>query len=537
MSEVKLNLVDVNTILAGTIHGSVGDACIAALTAAPETIAELEAALARYIKLDSPFASFRTHAEIDATPHDAGLVVIDLAARVVAVESTYSNPGPEGEVRYHNGKHATDIPIRYMLDSEWLFVNSIESYRWSAERRRGELIARTRVDTRAVLYGHPMLEFIIEFQNGLRAKGFALPPQNRESADLVADEIVKAHAAWLTTSRADLGGRAPREVMLEKRHFIDMDMDSRAFQWSMQGEGPPCLPVDSNAYRYGGFGTHEWVVYYDLMRHLFCMSTLGSLLLSSEDVRSVPCAVADGSTADGTSDRIRTGSGSVLVSTSASDTPEPPHTVAVRSVPSAVADGYTQDSHGVSVDALQHAKFTWLESPQPKYDARTPAVIIDNERRRLPLTMTPDQLMIDEDCECCQMLARDAANGEPTFWHLDGCNMEDEFAFSTCLTIQEWEAEQRRYEEWGLASARRDAEQRDWDRQHLEQIMLEDQADADASDHRQFDRDSWQPVELNSHEMAELIQQMKLTHRLRSIRIADEDENFQLPSKPNEPVN
>ena len=96
--------------------------------------------------------------------------------------------------------------------------------------------------------------------------------------------------------------------------------------------------------------------------------------------------------------------------------------------------------------------------------------------------------------------------------------------FSTCLTIQEWEAQQRRYEEWGLESARRDAEQRDWDRQQLE-------LDGD------LQPDSWQPLELESHEMAELIEQMKRTHRLRSIRIADEDEDFQSPLKRNEPVN
>ena len=48
MSEVKLNLIDSKTILVGTIHGSIGDRCIAALSAEPETINELEAALERF---------------------------------------------------------------------------------------------------------------------------------------------------------------------------------------------------------------------------------------------------------------------------------------------------------------------------------------------------------------------------------------------------------------------------------------------------------------------------------------------------------
>ena len=144
MSEVKLNLVDADSIRAGTIHGSVADRCVAALTADPETIAELETALARYIKPNdsSEFAWFSSRNEIDSEPWDAGIVIIDLAARVVAAESTYSQPAPEGVVEYHNGKHGTDVPIRYLLDHSWLFVNSAEAYEWSAARRRFERQAK-----------------------------------------------------------------------------------------------------------------------------------------------------------------------------------------------------------------------------------------------------------------------------------------------------------------------------------------------------------------------------------------------------------
>jgi hypothetical protein len=45
MSEVRLNFIDSQKILLGTIHGSVVAACVAALSAEPETIVELEAAL------------------------------------------------------------------------------------------------------------------------------------------------------------------------------------------------------------------------------------------------------------------------------------------------------------------------------------------------------------------------------------------------------------------------------------------------------------------------------------------------------------
>src|SRR5258705_9585545 len=135
MSEVKLNLVDVERVLYGTIHGSVADSCVAALSAEPETIAELSAALARYIKPRdecSQFASFHSRdciaealPELDSEPWDAGMMVIDLAARIVASESSYSQPGPEGEVFYHDGHALTDVSVLYRVPENWLFVNSV----------------------------------------------------------------------------------------------------------------------------------------------------------------------------------------------------------------------------------------------------------------------------------------------------------------------------------------------------------------------------------------------------------------------------
>ena len=138
MSEVKLNLVDAGNTIVGNAHGSFADRCIAALSAEPETLSELVSALARYNRpLDElgPFAAFQSSSELDPSPWDAGLVVIDLAARIVLSDSTYSAPGPEGEVDYHDGTQATEFSILYLLPYDWLFVNSIEAYLWSRDRR------------------------------------------------------------------------------------------------------------------------------------------------------------------------------------------------------------------------------------------------------------------------------------------------------------------------------------------------------------------------------------------------------------------
>ncbi|MGH7137540.1 MAG: hypothetical protein ACREHD_17480, partial [Pirellulales bacterium] len=52
--------------------------------------------------------------------------------------------------------------------------------------------------------------------------------------------------------------------------------------------------------------------------------------------------------------------------------------------------------------------------------------------------------MIDADCPMCQMMADSLGL---MFWHLDGCNMDDEFAFSYFRTREEWEEQQREFAE------------------------------------------------------------------------------------------
>jgi len=438
MSEVKLNLVDAERVQHGTIHGSVADSCVAALSAEPETIAELEAALARYIKprgADGYFSWFYStqcptnlsltnlgsssqssettndfRAALDTEPWDAGIVVIDLAARIVACESTYSQPGPDGEVFYHDGQALTDIPILYRVPDDWLFVNSLDAYQWSRERRLHERAARPACDFRAILFGRPLLQFIVnaylslpvEIASAVIPSGELATDDDEAVQDLLAKEISTIHARWLLTERDDLRGQSPRDVLLAHQDFIDFDLHTRSLQWSLQNEGPPCLAKDSFTYRFAGFGTHEWVLYYDLVRHL-----LHSLfeLKSTTNV------------------------------------------------------GRDEDLNQL-LATLEQIKTMWLESPQPDLEQRVPAIVIDNERKRLPQAMRPHDMIIDDDCPMCQMF------GDETgplgigvgFWHLDGSHMDDDFAFSFFKTRQEWETENRRHQEFNKEFDRKWAE-------------------------------------------------------------------------------
>ena len=443
MSETKLNLTDAQLTITGTIHGSVADACIASLSAEPETIKELEAALARYQKPSgdiSPFGWFRK-GPIDKEPWDAGIVIIDLAARIVASESTYSRPGPEGEVNYHDGVCATDISIFYRLPDDWLFLGSVDQYEILRESRCLERLSTPPLDARAILYGRPLLEFIVreswlnhrsvtvaecdgsaEVERSLTAHagepalaGTAVArglvcnssapsvgevehqqSNNPDEDDTLRQQISLLHARWLMTPRDDLRGQSPREVLLARQDFIDYDLHTRSMQWSMQGEGPPCLATDSFAYRYAGFGTHEWVIYYDLVRHLLLSALKETGRLGEwETGRNKPEEL------------------------------EP------------------------EIARLEKLKTEWLEQPLEDYDGRIPALLIENERIRLPIAMRGHDMVIDDDCPVCQMMANDAELGmEVGFWHLDGSHMDDDFVFSELRTREEWEARRKEWEEF-----------------------------------------------------------------------------------------
>lgn len=388
MSEVRLLLREAGRDWSGTIHGSSADRAIAALSADPMTRAELEAACARFAKPTPgrPFFANLSSGFCDE-PYDAGIVVIDLAARLVVVDSTYSSPGPAGEVQYHDGKCDRDRWLPYHLAEDWLVTNDHCGWPALAERRR-ERTARPPLDARGVFYGRPLLEFIARETFAAFARwmtGGASPSEENY------DTFKEIHAAWLLTPREDLGGACPRDVALERRSHLSWDLQDQCQRWSLLGNCPPGLDRSSFAFRYGGFGTHELVQYYHLVREL-----LGSCWQRLAE-REKPEAFA-------------------------------------------VADFLTGE-----VPRLESVRDQWFETPDPECHGRTPRSIIDRERARLPEGMSGHDAMVDPDCPCCQMMADMPG---PVFWNLDGSGMDDDFAFDlTHRTREEWESEQRRWEE------------------------------------------------------------------------------------------
>lgn len=441
MSEVRLVVREAGCDWSGTIHGSMADQAIAALSADPVTRDELEAAMARFNRPPESgrmLGWFRPH--LDDEPYDAGLVVIDLVARMVTIDSTYSYAGHKGYVDYHNGQHGTDISLRYHLADDWQIDDDGNQWRHRAEARRRERAARPAIDARAVFYGRPLLEFVAreclaafgrraELAANMRAKWVeeararlakranVAPDQIDDSllteaetmpysyqgddpeAGLYYDALKDIHAAWLLTPREDLGGACPREVALERREHISWDLQDRRDQWSAMDRCPPGLAETSHAFLHGGFGSHELLKYYDLVRELLysCWEQLTELAMSPNPAQRPETLTA----------------GDFL-------TTEVPRLEAVREA--------------------------WLDAPDEDCHRRTPRSIINRERSRIPEAASGREAMVDPDCPCCQMMADMPG---PMFWHLDGCNNDDEFAFDIYYrTREDWDEEQRRQEEF-----------------------------------------------------------------------------------------
>jgi len=450
MSEVKLVIRDANEDRSGIVHGSVADCFIAALSADPVSITELDAAVDRFA-LESPvrghFPHFRHR--LDTEPWDAGLVVIDLAARLVVIDSSYSTPGQKGTVIRNNVENVEggQANLRYRMSDEWMFLRDAMNWEGMARMRRQQRADQPGIDLHEIFYGEPMLRFII---NGCRKQfahrdeiakrvhiewiesrrrwneRYATEPQpDPESLTMhdlahakdrtedieqriYHDTIRDIHADWLMAPCPELNDQLPRAVMLRDHDRLRGDMSDREDQWSALERCPPGISPESHAFQFSGFNTNEIVMYYDYVREV-----------------AWSCW-----------DRLRTMPDNELTALETSQT---------------ALEEFTREE----VNRLRAVGDDWLDAPWDEDPMRTPRGIINLERRRQP---NGGQFHpIDPDCPCCQELAAMPGIG---FWHMDGCNMDDLFAFDYHYdTIEAWEKNQEDYrelsdqmdEEWKLA--------------------------------------------------------------------------------------
>jgi hypothetical protein len=424
MSEMTFAVLDDRRAIRAQRHASFVDVLIPALSDDPETIEELAHAMRRFLAPedeDEPLAGWSA-GDCDE-PCDAGICIVDLAARLIVYQSTYCEFLRRGQVTFdetHGDEDESARWIPYHISDEWLVTDQLDGWRGGSRQRREEQRARAPFDTREVLYGN-VIEFIVDEcfaarggatdsqgrwtppagwqwralpergRRGSLLDGANSPAGTRSPADnqplCVDDAAAEIHARWLMTPRDDLRGQTPRDVLHARHRDLSLHLQDRETQWSRFGQPPPPLWRESIAYRYGGYGAHEIVVYYYLVRHLIheCW-----------------------------------------------DMVQPP-------------PGRTPLTKAAAVERLSAAKQDWLHTPDLEdYRGKTPAYVIECERLRLPWVLSGAEAMVDEDCPLCQMLA----DSGPGFWHLDGCNMDEEFPFALFeATREEWEEKQQHWAE------------------------------------------------------------------------------------------
>ena len=456
MSEMTFTVLDAGRAIHARRHGSFVDVLLPALSDDPETIEELAHAMRRFLAPDDdqdPLAPWMPGDDDQA--FDAGICLVDLAGRLIVYQSSYTEFLRCGQVTYEKvnealGELARWIP--YHISEEWHVTDQVDGWRAESRDRRQTRLAHPPLDTRKVLYDE-VIEFLVDQCFAARGgatdregrwtppEGWqwrALPqraagsPSPRESSGpgetdvaakplFVSDALAEIHARWLMTPRPDLRGQTPREVLQARRDKLAFQLQDRELQWSTFGQCPQPLWRESAAYRFGGYGTHEAIVYYYLLRHL---------LARCWDMVVDPPA------------------------------------------------GQEPLARAAAIDRLGAAGQEWLHTPdQEEYSGKTPTQVIETERRRIPLGMSGAEAMIDDDCPLCQMMP----DMGPMFWHLDGCNMDDDFPFDVFTsTSAEWEEKQR---EWADLDAKfeREAQARAAAREHGESPGADNESAAPSS--------------------------------------------------------
>jgi len=267
---------------------------------------------------------------------------------------------------------------------------------------------------RTVLFGQPLIDDLAT-RILATVQGEAWQTAGAESDASARYEFTKAvHRDWLMTPRDDLDGKMPRQILHGGREWISQ------LSWGQQLRFQDGLPIvaapDSWAgYETASMGLEEMAIYFDLVRELisagwfWCGDAAGLALISSES-------------SDVQRQRLS--------------------------------------------EFLCDAKEDWLQNPFE--GGSPPQFIIECSRRRVPRGAgvqiigmdgrESEQHLADCDCPICEMMA-DGLMGVG-FTSIDGhhLDLDNEFAFSTCETLAEWEAPQREYAEFAAEMNRKEAE-------------------------------------------------------------------------------
>lgn len=401
MSLVEVLLSDPQRSLRGQVAPLFAQALVAALSAKPSTLAELDLALGRFVSRTGerslledfyPIVLDRPDDGASETPPDAdpGLatvtrlpanmvpeagLLIDLPGRVVVSHHAGFRAEPDGPVQYVDDNAEREVVSRYCLGPTWTALPDgfaaddlreaggvAGAWKRLVAQQRKVRSSLLRIDDQAVLYDR-LPEFLAEA---------LLSDRFRECDDPIRD----IHAEWLLTPRADLFGACPRDVLIGRLEEVDNEISVREWEWTALKRCPAPLPADSEAVRESGHGSKEMTIYYGLIRHL----------LEEAWAR---------------------------------------------------LDNRSQFTLASLADRIREWRDEWLDRPGYE-DVKncTARWVIEQERRRIPWLIEEHDQFHDPNCPICRWSRE---NCSPGFHQLVSCHEAEGFAFSLCDSPAEWE--------------------------------------------------------------------------------------------------
>lgn len=382
MNEILITIRGAQRVVHATRSSRLLDELIPALSDDPEEPWELECARCRFQPSTEPRDPLGAWRAGESESRDGGFCLVDLPARLIVVDVAEPESLRWGHVRPAAPEVNSAHWLPYRLSRDWAFVHPDSDWRRLACLRRA--VRQPQSDTRAKLNAG-VVSFLIDecraARGGKSGDDFSWTPPDgwkwrelpargaAERPTTVADAVAEIHARWLMTARQELAGRTPREVLLARREAIDMSVEDREHQWRLSGTCPPPLCEGSTAFRCAGYGTHEVIVYYHLVRYL--TQCCWDLVTESPASKSVETRRAQ-----------------------------------------------------CELDA---ARIDWLNCPyHDDFGRLTPAQIVRQERKRLPIALSRREALGDCRCPRCQPTTPDSL----VFRYLDTYGMDDDAPFS-----------------------------------------------------------------------------------------------------------
>jgi len=298
---------------------------------------------------------------------------------------------------------AASCPLSVHLPPWWEMHEQIDVDAWAAPRE-SELVPATT--NRDVLYGEPLLQCLAEkvltvIRSADWSRGDAAR-QPTDEYDFNRDRYSftkKVHREWLMTPRSDLGDRTPRSHLHGGKTWIERVTRGQQIRGE-DGGAIVAIPDDMRSYATAPMGLEEVVMYFGLCRALIEAGWTHCMNTASDPNDATRC------------DRSRL------------------------------------------IAHLRGVRQRWLNEPYE--DDAPPQLVIEYSRRRVPRApgvpiVGMDQPQPEEhaehcDCPMCTMMANGLFG--PGFIQMDGhyLELDDDFAFSRCETMEEWEAEQMEFQ-------------------------------------------------------------------------------------------